>query len=167
MDNYYGYPEFDNYPVVYVTWSYARTYCEWRGARLPTESEWEKAARGGLEGKLYPWGDEFNGLLASSGESRHGYKRTAPVGSFAPNGYGLYDMAGNVEEWTADWYDVYPGGDPSKMNPYLRLGEYYRVIRGGSWLFGPGSLRVAKRMHSPPNYMYSDLGFRCARDVSP
>lgn len=109
-------PIYKNHPMVNISWHEASEYCEWRGARLPTEAEWEKAARGGLEDAIYPWGDDLSNNQANlcdvgcnQGLQRDtvindGYPETAPVGSFAPNGYGLFDMAGNVAEWVADHY---------------------------------------------------------------
>jgi formylglycine-generating enzyme required for sulfatase activity len=163
---YYGISQFDNYPVINVDWSMAKTYCEWRGARLPSEAEWEKAARGGLAGKIYSWGDAdptcekgaSNGANFYGGSSCQG--DTLPVGSYAPNGYGLYDMAGNVWEWTADWYDVYPRDDP---NAGSYLGQTYRVLRGGSWAGYPLFLRVSFRYSAPPNDRNLNNGFRCTR----
>jgi formylglycine-generating enzyme len=143
-----------------VSWSGALAYCEWRGGRLPTEAEWEKAARGGLVGKKYPWGDE-KPTCSKGAENGAQYiscgGRTVPVGSFAPNGYGIYDMAGNVWEWVADWYQAYPGG---VENEYYE--EKYRVLRGGSWDAYPNSLRVAIRNGYYPDFAGISNGFRCA-----
>jgi len=172
-NRYYGDSQYANYPVICVGWNAAQTYCQWRGARLPTEAEWEKAARGGLEGKLYSWGDPFDGGRANfcdnncefdwaNDEYNDGYADTAPVGSYAPNGYGLYDMAGNVWEWVADWYDSgYYDHSPSS-NPQGPSSGEYRALRGGSWFNVGDVLRVADRYGYVPSDSSYHLGFRCA-----
>jgi len=158
--------EYAQHPVVYVDWSQAQTYCRWRGGDLPTEAQWEKAARGGLEGKLYPWGDEApvctpgaeNGAQFTSCDGQ-----TVEVGNFSLNGYGLFDMAGNVWEWVLDWYlDSFYSSSPFE-NPSGPNSGQYRVLRGGSWVLNGSSLRVAVRNWLNPVSWFDYGGFRCSR----
>ncbi len=159
---------FADHPVGGVTWFGAQAYCELRGARLPTEAEWEKAARGGLEGMAYPWGNNTSTCTfgASNGAQRFGCDgETAPVGSFTLNGYGLYDMAGNMYEWVADWYD--PGYYESQSewnNPSGPASGLFKSFRGGAWYALEANLRVAFRGDkiNSPTYTDSGFGFRCA-----
>ncbi len=156
---------FAQFPVRNVEWDQARIYCEWREGSLPTEAQWEKAARGGLEGMEFPWGDEAPGCdlgaangaqFASCGAS------TIPVGSFGPNGYGLYDMVGNVWEWAADWYSRTFYAESPDTNPTGPLTGELPVRRGGSWGYNQSYLRAANRTSVLPE-TYSDIGVRCAR----
>jgi formylglycine-generating enzyme required for sulfatase activity len=147
----------DSHPVVYVTFEDAMAYCTWAGRRLPTEVEWEKAARG-PEGFVFPWGNEWDAAQANVKES--GLRGTATVGSYPPNGYGLCDTAGNVWEWVDSPYEAYPGSDyqDSKYSPDLR------GIRGGGWFDDEGQVRAANRNAGDPTVTtHDDIGFRCAR----
>jgi formylglycine-generating enzyme required for sulfatase activity len=158
-----GYAE---HPVVQVGWYGAAAYCEWARARLPTEAEWEYAARG-PESRMFPWGDEFDCALCNSWrEGCDGYVRTAPVGSF-PDGAswcGALDMVGNVWECVADWYDSDYYADSPSENPTGPSSGMFRVLRGGSWYLPEhAAVSRAYRGNDLPVSTYDYLGFRCAR----
>lgn len=175
----YSDPQFAQYPVTFVKWQMAVDLCEWRGARLPTEAEWEKAARGTDE-RSYPWGNEFDDgnanfcdgkciLAVSDKKTDDGYEEAAPIGSY-PGGisqFGVYDMAGNVWEWVADWFDEGYYASSPESNPLGPEKGELRVIRGGSWHDPQSLLRTYTRGASHPIFNLKELGIRCARDVSP
>ncbi len=164
-DSYYGNSGFDNYPVIYVDWNMAKNYCEWRVADLPTEAQWEKAARG-TDANVYSWGQNIDCDLANYSEC---IGDTSEVGSYE-NGvspYGIYDMTGNVWEWVADWYDAeYYSNSPSS-NPQGpdTSPDNYRIVHGGSWFDPDFLVRSTYRNEFPSDYSENGIGFRCARPI--
>ncbi len=151
----------EDYAVHNVDWSDAAAYCAWADKRLPSEAEWERAARGGLEGMDYPWGDE-----SPAGRARFNTAQgPGPAGKFEQNAFGLYDMAGGVAEWCADWFErAYYETGPEK-NPQGPAAGMYKAIRGGSWASGPRRITVFFRNWVRPNQKTPNIGFRCAKDA--
>jgi formylglycine-generating enzyme required for sulfatase activity len=177
FDKYYPYEEFSEYPVVYMSWDQSTTYCEWAGRRLPTEAEWEKAARG-TDGRIYPWGNE-----APTSERLNFARESGDimaVGSYPESAspYGALDMAGNAWEWVADWYDAHYYSISPQSNPKGPDDGSFRVCRGGGWTDYKGAVRSVQRasdmcvLKDPANASYkyrrgfvdNDLSFRCALD---
>lgn len=186
----------DDHPVVHIAYEDALAYCAWAGKRLPTEAEWERAARGGLESSVNVWGDEpvdptrcniWTGSFPHSNSSADGFERTAPVRSFPPNSFGLYDMAGNVWEWCIDLYHpmtysnriarsdpravhLNPKGSDRSFDPRNPYESELRVIRGGSFLCNDSycaSYRPSARMATSPDTSLAHTGFRCVQDAAP
>jgi formylglycine-generating enzyme required for sulfatase activity len=168
-----------NQPVVHISWNDALEYCRWAGKRLPSEAEWEYAARGGLEQKLYPWGDEltpdgrhlcniWQGEFPVSDLAEDGYSAPAPVDAFPPNGYGLYTVTGNAWEWCHDWFHPTYHVSATRTNPVGPVEGSTKVMKGGSYLCHKSycnRYRVAARTSNTPDSATTNISFRCVRDI--
>jgi len=160
-ESYFGNEAFDAYPVIFVSWEQAQEYCAWSGRRLPSEAEWEKAARG-EDGRICPWGNQAPdaSLLNYNGE----FADTTPAGNFPAGAspYGALDMSGNVWEWVADWYDSQYYQQSPSDNPYGPESGSRHVLRGGSWYYELNYIRAAARFSASASTTLNDVGFRCA-----
>jgi formylglycine-generating enzyme required for sulfatase activity len=175
------------WPALQVSWADAAAYCAWAGGRLPTEAEWERGARGGRNGEIFPWGNadrpEVGAVKYANGPDegthrlypswsffagyRDAYDEVAPVARFAANGYGLYDMAGNAWEWVADWYAADYFSRSPTSDPRGPTDGTAHVVRGGSWGYAPEQHRSSERGFAEPGFWTATFGFRCALDDVP
>ncbi|MHC1783623.1 MAG: formylglycine-generating enzyme family protein [Anaerolineaceae bacterium] len=154
---YYGNPVYADFPVIYVDWNQAQAYCAWTGRTLPSEAQWEKAARG-TDGRSYPWGNQEPDSNLANYNDNIGDPTEAGSYPAGASPYGALDMAGNVWEWTANWLDVYPGGD---LQASEYFGTIYRTLRGAAWYLNADEIRSAFRAGFYQSGLSKDLGFRC------
>jgi formylglycine-generating enzyme required for sulfatase activity len=154
--------DYPDHPVVGISFIDADRYARWAGKRLPTEAEWEYASRGGLPNSNFPWGDNIDSTLVNYGKR---YKTTLKVGSFKPNGYGLFDITGNVWEWTSDYYGADYYSNSPLQNPKGPTSGRFKVIRGGSWHSGAMCVQTYYRNGLSPSWIDFAVGFRCVKSI--
>lgn len=165
MDLYQSGPDYPDYPVVGVSQFDAMQYAEWAGKRLPTEAEWEYAARGGLDDISFPYGEKAD-RAQSRFNDPEAEKGPVETGFYSPNGYGLYDMSGNVWEWVSDWFSKSYYSESPEQNPGGPSAGTFRVFRGGGWHSGGGCTTVHRRNALPSHWVDFAGGFRCVKDLS-